>query len=145
MTSGSYESFARRPSRGGGVFSEGNAMSMYAITGITGKVGGAVARALLSAGQRVRAVVRDGNKGRFWSDLGCQVAIAEMEDAEALTRAFADVTGVFVLPPSNFDPGPGFPEAKAVISAVRRALLRTRPAKVVFLSTIGAQATQSNL
>src|SRR5467141_3278207 len=65
-------------------FTQGNAMSIHAITGITGKVGGAVARALLSAGQRVRAVVRDANKGRFWSELGCEVAIAEMEDAEAL-------------------------------------------------------------
>src|SRR6266853_5537609 len=124
---------------------EENAMSIHAITGITGKVGGTVSRALLSADQRVRSVVRDPNKGRFWSDLGCEVAIAGMEDAEALTRAFRDVTGVFVLPPSNFDPEPGFPEAKAVISAVRQALLATRPAKVVFLSTIGAQATQSNL
>ncbi|HEY4730264.1 MAG TPA: NmrA family NAD(P)-binding protein [Myxococcales bacterium] len=120
-------------------------MSIHAITGITGKVGGAVARTLLSADHRVRAVLRDPNKGRSWSDLGCEVAIAGMEDAEALTRAFRDVTGVFVLPPSNFDPEPGFPEAKAVISAVRQALLATRPAKIVFLSTIGAQATQSNL
>ncbi|TMA86836.1 MAG: NAD-dependent epimerase/dehydratase family protein, partial [Deltaproteobacteria bacterium] len=74
---------------------------MYAITGITGKVGGAVARALFSADQRVRAVVRDADKGRSWSDLGCEVAIAQMEDAEALTRAFTGVMGVFVLPPSN--------------------------------------------
>jgi uncharacterized protein YbjT (DUF2867 family) len=118
---------------------------MYAITGITGKVGGAAARTLLSAGHRVRAVVRDADKGRFWSDLGCEVAIAEMEDAEALARAFTRVTGVFILPPSNFDPEPGFPEAKAVISAVRQALDATRPARVVCLSTIGAQAAQSNL
>jgi uncharacterized protein YbjT (DUF2867 family) len=118
---------------------------MYAITGITGKVGGAAARALLSAGHRVRAVVRDADKGRPWSDVGCEVAIAEMEDAEALTRAFTHVTGVFILPPSNFDPEPGFPEAKAVISAVRQALDATRPARVVCLSTIGAQAAQSNL
>jgi NAD(P)H dehydrogenase (quinone) len=68
-----------------------------------------------------------------------------MEDAESLTRAFAQVSGVFVLPPPNFDPEPGFPEAKAVISAVRQALDATRPAKVVCLSTIGAQAAQSNL
>jgi NAD(P)H dehydrogenase (quinone) len=118
---------------------------MYAITGITGQVGGVVARALLSAGQRVRAVVRNANKGKLWSELGCEVAIAEMEDAEALTRAFTDVTGVFILPPPNFDPKPGFPEAKAVISAVRQALDATRPAKVVCLSSIGAQAAQSNL
>jgi uncharacterized protein YbjT (DUF2867 family) len=118
---------------------------MYAITGITGKVGGVAARALLSAGHRVRAVVRDADKGRFWSDLDCEVAIAEMEDAEALTRAFTSVTGVFILPPPNFDPEPGFPEAKAAISAVRQALDATRPARVVCLSTIGAQAAQSNL
>jgi uncharacterized protein YbjT (DUF2867 family) len=31
---------------------------MYAITGITGKVGGELARDLLAAGQRVRAIVR---------------------------------------------------------------------------------------
>jgi len=118
---------------------------MYAITGITGKVGGAVARTLLAAGQGVRALVRDADKGRSWSDLGCEVAIAEMEDAEALTRAFTGVTGVFILPPPNFDPEPGFPEAKAVISAVRQALDATRPARVVCLSTIGAQAEQTNL
>ena len=80
---------------------------MYAITGITGKVGGVAARALLAARQRVRAVVRDADKGRFWSDLDCEVAIAEVEDAEALTRAFTNVTGVFILPPPNFDPERG--------------------------------------
>ena len=32
---------------------------MYAITGVTGQVGGAVARALLAAGHEVRAVLRD--------------------------------------------------------------------------------------
>ena len=36
---------------------------MYAITGITGKVGGALADALLEAGLPVRAVVRDVAKG----------------------------------------------------------------------------------
>jgi len=40
---------------------------MYAVTGITGKVGGAVARTLLSAGQQVRAVVRDAKKGKSCS------------------------------------------------------------------------------
>jgi uncharacterized protein YbjT (DUF2867 family) len=32
---------------------------MYAVTGIAGKVGGALARTLLAANQPVRAVVRD--------------------------------------------------------------------------------------
>jgi uncharacterized protein YbjT (DUF2867 family) len=118
---------------------------MYAITGITGKVGGGVARTLLSAGQPVRAVVRNADRGRSWSDLGCEVAMAEMEDGEALTRAFSGCKGVFVLPPPIFDPQPGFPEARAVIRAVHQALAATRPARTVCLSTIGAQAVESNL
>jgi nucleoside-diphosphate-sugar epimerase len=36
---------------------------MYAITDITGKVGGELARNLLAAGQRVRAIVRNASKG----------------------------------------------------------------------------------
>ncbi|MDP9896229.1 uncharacterized protein YbjT (DUF2867 family) [Variovorax boronicumulans] len=118
---------------------------MYAITGITGNVGGAVARTLLAEGHSVRAVVRDAAKGQVWSDLGCEVAIADMEDAASLTRAFTGVRGVFVLPPPNFDPTPGFSEAKAVIDAVSRALVAAQPARVICLSTVGAQAAQSNL
>jgi uncharacterized protein YbjT (DUF2867 family) len=89
--------------------------------------------------------VRDAAKGRLWSDQGCEVALAEMEDTEALTRAFTGVAGAFVLPPSEFDPQPGFPEARAVIAAVRQALDAARPARVVCLSTVGAQAAQPNL
>ena len=47
---------------------------MHAITGITGKVGGSVARTLLSAGEHVRAVVRDADKGRLWSGLGARIS-----------------------------------------------------------------------
>jgi uncharacterized protein YbjT (DUF2867 family) len=118
---------------------------MYAITGITGQVGGATARALLAAGQPVRAVVRDADKGRAWARLGCEVAVAAMTDAQALARAFADTAGVFVLPAPNFDPEPGFPEARAESAAVRQALDTARPARAVCLSTVGAQAPQPNL
>ncbi|MGJ7603962.1 NmrA family NAD(P)-binding protein [Variovorax sp. LT1R20] len=118
---------------------------MYAITGITGNVGGAVARNLLAQGRPVRAVVRDATKGKAWSDLGCEVAIADMNDAQALARAFAGARGVFILPPPNFDPTPGFPEAKAVITAVRQALAQAQPGRVICLSTVGAQAAQPNL
>jgi uncharacterized protein YbjT (DUF2867 family) len=118
---------------------------MYAITGITGKVGGVLAGALLAEGHSVRAVVRDAGKGRAWAELGCEVALADMEDAGALTAAFKDADGVFILPPSEFDPAPGFPEARAVIAAIKSALEAARPRKIVCLSTIGAQATEPNL
>ncbi|KGF80676.1 NmrA family transcriptional regulator [Massilia sp. JS1662] len=118
---------------------------MYAITGITGKVGGALARTLIEAGRPVRAVVRDPARAHAWAALGCEVAVAHMDDADALAAAFRDAEGVFILPPSEFDPAPGFPEARRVIDAVRSALNRIRPPKVVCLSTIGAQALETNL
>jgi NAD(P)H dehydrogenase (quinone) len=48
---------------------------MYAITGITGKVGGELAHNLLAAGQRVRAIVRNASKGEEWAARGCEVAL----------------------------------------------------------------------
>jgi len=118
---------------------------MYAITGITGKVGGHLARTLLATGQPVRAIVRDARKGEAWAALGCDLALAEMEDASALTDAFTGSTAVFVLPPSEFDPEPGYPEAQAVIDSVIEALTASRPTKVLCLSAIGADAVHDNL
>lgn len=118
---------------------------MYAVTGITGKVGGAVARALLGAGQSVRAVVRSADKGERWAQAGCEVALAEVNDARAMAEAFSGAEGVFIMMPSNFDPSPGFTEARLIVENIRQALATARPAKVVCLSTIGAQALQPNL
>src|SRR5580698_5367478 len=101
---------------------------MYAVTGITGKVGGAVANALLEAGQSVRAV-----------------AIASVGDAGALTNAFAGTDGTFLMTPPDYDPEPGFPETRANAVAIKAAIEAARPAKVVFLSTVGAQVSEPNL
>jgi NAD(P)H dehydrogenase (quinone) len=118
---------------------------MYAVMGITGQVGGAVARALLAQGKGVRAVVRDAGKGRAWSEQGCEVALAEISDVSALTAAFTGVEGVFVMIPPLFDPSEGFPEVRAISATLHAALLAARPPRVVCLSTIGAQVTRPNL
>lgn len=118
---------------------------MYAITGITGQVGGGVAQTLLDQGDTVRAVVRSAAKGAAWKARGCDVAIADVADADALTRAFTGAQGVFVLLPPHFDPSPDFAESRANIAGIVTALQAARPARVVCLSTVGAQATQPSL
>jgi len=118
---------------------------MYAVTGITGKVGRAVARSLLSADQAVRAVVRDRGKGAAWADLGCDIAVADLSDTAALAQAFKGTDGVFAMLPPVFDPAPGFPEARGFIESMRKALAEAQPKKVVALSTIGADVPQPNL
>ena len=118
---------------------------MFAITGITGQVGGTVARTLLAAGKNVRAVVRDAHKGEAWARQGCEVALADLNDESALTRAFTATEGVLILLPPNFDPAPGFPEVREILRALQGALTRAQPARVVSISTVGAAATQENL
>jgi len=118
---------------------------MFAITGITGNIGGEVARHLLSGQQPVRAVMRDAGKAQAWTECGCEIAIADIGDAAALAAAFQGAEGVFILVPPNFDPLSGFPEAQATAATLKSALEKARPDRVVYLSTIGAQATQTNL
>ena len=118
---------------------------MYAITGITGKVGGALARRLLAQGAAVRAILRDETKAADWAARGCTVSVATLEDPEALAAAFAGTEGVFILPPSEFDPSPGYPEARQVIASVIQALRTAQPKKILCLSTIGADAIHNNL
>ncbi len=118
---------------------------MYAVTGITGKVGAAVARSLLSADQPVRAVCRDRGKGAPWADLGCDTAVADLLDAGALAKAFEGTEGVFAMLPPVFDPAPGFPEAREFIASMYTALAAAKPKKVVALSSIGADAPNPNL
>jgi uncharacterized protein YbjT (DUF2867 family) len=117
----------------------------FVVTGITGQVGGEVARTLLAGGSPVRGVVRDAAKGAAWAQQGCEIALAEMSDPAALSEAFQGAEGVFILPPPCFDPAPDFGEARALAGVLKTALEIARPRRVVYLSTIGAQAQQPNL
>jgi uncharacterized protein YbjT (DUF2867 family) len=118
---------------------------MFAVTGITGKVGGAVARSLLKAGLPVRAVVRDLAKGSQWAARGCEVAVGDLDDTAPLAAAFTGVDGAFTMLPPIFDPSPAFPEAKAMIATLRAAIAEALPPKVVVLSTVGADSPRPNL
>jgi NAD(P)H dehydrogenase (quinone) len=118
---------------------------MLAITGITGNIGGQVARILLGAQKPLRAVVRDARKAEEWIERGAETAIADIGDAAALAAAFKGVEAVFILVPPNFDPLPGFPEARVIAAALKSALQTASPQRVVYLSTIGAQAKETNL
>lgn len=118
---------------------------MYAVMGITGQVGGQVANALLAAGQRVRAIVRDQAKAAPWVERGCDTALATATDADALAAAFADTRGVFLMIPPDYDPAPGFPAVREIIAAVQQAVEKSRPGKLVYLSTVGAHVDSYSL
>jgi NAD(P)H dehydrogenase (quinone) len=115
---------------------------MYAVMGITGQVGGAVARTLLRAGSSVRGIVRDKARAAKWQEAGVELVVADQADQESLKAAFQDVEGLFVMLPPNFAPGPGFVESRALIATLTTAIAAIRPRKIVALSSIGAHKRQ---
>jgi NAD(P)H dehydrogenase (quinone) len=112
---------------------------MYAIMGITGRVGGAMANALLASGSRVRGIVRDARKAAAWQARGAELAVADYDDAAALGAAFSGADGVFVMIPPNFTPAPGFPETKRTLTVIYDALAKARAKKAAYLSSIGSE------
>ena len=70
---------------------------LIAVTGATGRQGGAVARHLLADGWRVRALTRrpEAAPARRIAALGAEVVGADMANREQLVAAFRDAYGVF--------------------------------------------------
>ena len=113
---------------------------MYAVLGITGNVGGTVARTLLAQGHKVRGIVRNPAKAQSWADQGVELVTADYDDN--LTAAFSNVEGIFAMIPPNLVPEPGFPDSVARIAALKKAILAAKPPKAVFLSSIGSEKSK---
>ena len=110
---------------------------MYAVMGITGNVGGAVANTLLQHGKRVRGIVRNPAKAQGWKDRGVELVVADYDDN--LVAAFTGVEGIFAMIPPNLTPDPGFPDSLARIAAIKKAVIAAKPPYAVFLSSIGSE------
>lgn len=110
---------------------------MFAVMGITGNVGSAVANTLLHHGKQVRGIVRNPEKAAAWKDKGVELVTADYDDR--LTAAFSGTEGVFAMIPPNLLPDPGFPDSVVRIAAIKRAILVARPPRAVYLSSIGSE------
>jgi uncharacterized protein YbjT (DUF2867 family) len=104
---------------------------MYAIMGITGRVGSAIAENLLAQGEQIRAIVRNPEKAARWRDRGAEIAVADVDDPNALASAFEGADGVFLMVPPDFAPAPGFPELRKTLASYRAALAKALPRKAV--------------
>ena len=69
------------------------------VTGSTGKQGGAVARALLEGGHKVRAVTRDPNssQAKLLANAGATLVAASLEDTAAIMKALEGATSLFAM------------------------------------------------
>jgi uncharacterized protein YbjT (DUF2867 family) len=114
---------------------------MYLVMGITGKVGGATARHLLTQGKQVRALVRNSEKAAKWADQGVELVGGDWNDATAIAAALKGVEGAFVMLPAVWAPSPDFREARGVIANYVEVLNGVMPPRVVALSSTGAHRT----
>ena len=65
------------------------------VTGASGFVGAAVARALLVAGRQVRALVRAGSDLSNCKNLDVELVVGDLGDVPSLERALANCSGLF--------------------------------------------------
>jgi uncharacterized protein YbjT (DUF2867 family) len=112
---------------------------MYVVAGATGHTGQVVAETLLDRKQPVRVIVRDEAKGAPWKARGVEVAVAALEDPQALARALAGADGVYALVPPDYRAAEPLAAQRRVVESWASAIEAAKPKHVVLLSSIGAQ------
>lgn len=116
----------------------------FVIAGVTGNTGKVAAAALLARGQAVRVIVRDARKGEPWMQKGAEVAVADLGDAAAMTRALAGARGAYLLVPPSVT-APSFRAYQdATVDALAAAIEATGVPHVALLSSVGAQHPGGN-
>ena len=74
---------------------------MYVVLGATGNTGSVIANSLLFKGEKVRVVGRDAARLERFVRKGAEAFAANVNDAAALTQAFAGARAAYLmLPPS---------------------------------------------
>jgi uncharacterized protein YbjT (DUF2867 family) len=76
-------------------------MRTFVIAGMTGHVGSEVASELLARSERIKAIVRDPNRGAPWRDRGAEIAVGSLEDRAFLDKTLAGAAGFSLLLPPN--------------------------------------------
>ncbi|MFT4067293.1 NAD(P)H-binding protein [Paraburkholderia sp.] len=112
---------------------------MFVIFGAAGHVGRASASALRRAGRDVRAVVRDAAQGEALAAIGCEIALADLNDAESVARAIDGAQAVQLLcplPRAHDDPAAAM---RRMIDASVAALRAAAPPRLLALSDYGAE------
>jgi len=110
----------------------------HAVFGVTGRTGAAAADTLLRAGHAVRVVVRDPARGRAWAERGAEIAVADLTDLAAMTRALDRVRGAYLVCPQDYGRDDLFERAASIADTTARAALAAQVPRMVALSSMGA-------
>ena len=117
---------------------------MFVIAGASGRTGRAVAETLLEQGKRVRVVVRAAAKGTAFAARGAEVAVASLDDAQALGRAVEGARGFYALLPEDPSATDFHGHRRRMADAMAAAIRSSRAPHVVFLSAPAAVLAEGN-
>ena len=111
---------------------------MFAVAGVSGQTGAAVAEALLAAAENVRVIVRRAEAGDEWKARGAEVAVADLADAKALTEALRGTRGAYLLNPPRYADAHPVARAAEVGKAFAEAIDASGIERAAVLSSVGA-------
>ncbi|NRP87729.1 NAD(P)H azoreductase [Ensifer adhaerens] len=112
---------------------------MHVILGATGKIGRTTIAALRKAGAPVRAVLRDPSQAREFSDLGCEIAIADLHDRRALATAMNGARAVQIICPVDIRAEHAHSRMLQLIDSLGETLAAANPQLVLAISDYGAE------
>jgi uncharacterized protein YbjT (DUF2867 family) len=113
--------------------------AMFAAAGVSGHTGKVVAETLLAQHEPVRVIVRDTAKGEEWRKRGAEVAVADLDDADALTKALRGASGAYLLLPPMMSSTHVRGDNARKVGAIAKAIDASGVKHVVFLSSIASQ------
>jgi uncharacterized protein YbjT (DUF2867 family) len=116
----------------------------FVIAGASGNTGSVVAETLLARGEAIRVVLRDSSGAAPWKARGAEIAIADLQDAQTLARAFSGASGAYLLIPPSFTAPSVRAHQKQVARALATAAAESGVPSIVFLSAFAAHRDQGS-
>jgi uncharacterized protein YbjT (DUF2867 family) len=111
---------------------------MYVVIGASGNTGSVVANTLLDQGRKVRVIGRHAERLQPLVARGAEPFIADVSDADALTRAFNGAEGVYAMIPPNVQSQDFRADQRTIIEAIGSAVEKAGVKHAVTLSSVGA-------
>jgi uncharacterized protein YbjT (DUF2867 family) len=113
---------------------------MYTILGATGNIGSVITKKLLEKGETVRVVGRNAARLQQYVHRGAEAFVADIKDAEALTKALTGARAAFLMMPPGMTSPDYRAEQEVESNAISTAAKNSGLQYAVNLSSIGAQA-----
>lgn len=111
---------------------------MLAIVGAAGNVGYSTILALRENGAAVRAILRDANKAARLEAMGCEVAVADLQQPASLIDAMAGADAVQIVVPLRPTAADPVADMRRSVDSLVAALAAARPARILAVSDYGA-------